>query len=490
MSTLSSAERPYPYVTGRPPERRGAEPRECRTRRGSAGRRAGRRGDGPGAAAELGPRARLWPSLAAVYRAQLSRARVARIPLLFVATFQSIGIMILMRGVVDGGGEARAVVAGASVLVVAFVALNLLAQYFGQLRASGGLDHYATLPVPPAAVVLGAAGAYASFTVPGTVVTAVFGCVLFGLPLAHLWVLVAVIPLAGAALAGLGAALGLLAPRPELATAAGTARHVRRAAARGAARRTGCPRRCGSRGTCCPRPTASRRSHVPSGRIPTGPSCSVTSPCAGAWAWSRWPSPPGPIAGRPSGDAPHRRAWHDVRVTAPLTPPPPPHEPSSHRSVAGPRRPGTRLPPKRRYGQDGPGMKTELREAVVVTVAVAVLGALLGVLWWWLAPHVPLVGDVDEQGSWVVYLKDTEGEQAVGVDGTFTLLALAFGFVSALVGVPAGGGGAGCRWWWGWPSEGCWGPCSRGGWGCGSGRRRTCSPTRRPWARASRSPRR
>ncbi|WP_298565259.1 ABC transporter permease [Streptomyces luteogriseus] len=172
-------------------------------------------------AAELGPRARLWPSLAAVYRAQLSRARVARIPLLFVATFQSVGIMILMRGVVDDGAEARAVVAGSSVLVVAFVALNLLAQYFGQLRASGGLDHYATLPVPPAAVVLGAAGAYASFTVPGTVVTAVFGCVLFGLPMAHLWVLMAVIPLAGAALAGLGAALGLLAPRPELATLLG-----------------------------------------------------------------------------------------------------------------------------------------------------------------------------------------------------------------------------------------------------------------------------
>ncbi|TLS40056.1 ABC transporter permease [Streptomyces montanus] len=172
-------------------------------------------------AAVLGPRARLWPALAAVYRAQLSRARVARIPLLFVATFQSIGIMVLMRGVVDGGGEARSVVAGSSVLVVAFVALNLLAQYFGELRANGGLDHYATLPVPPAAVVLGAAAAYASFTVPGTLVTAVVGCVLFQLPLAHLWILAAVIPLAGAALAGLGAALGLLAPRPELATLLG-----------------------------------------------------------------------------------------------------------------------------------------------------------------------------------------------------------------------------------------------------------------------------
>ncbi|MFC7216685.1 ABC transporter permease [Streptomyces polyrhachis] len=176
----------------------------------------------PRTPAPLAPRTALRPALAAVYRAQLSRVRVSRIPLLFVATFQSVGIMVLMRGVVDAGSpEARAVVAGSTVLVVAFVALNLLAQYFGRLRAHGGLDHYATLPVPPAAVVLGAAGAYASFTVPGTVVTGIVGSVLFGLPLAHLWTLLLVIPLAGAALAGLGAALGLLAPRQELATLLG-----------------------------------------------------------------------------------------------------------------------------------------------------------------------------------------------------------------------------------------------------------------------------
>lgn len=175
------------------------------------------------APAALAPATRLWPSLGAVYRAQLSRARVARIPLLFVATFQSIGIMVLMRGVVDGGAgdEARAVVAGSTVLVVAFVALNLLAQYFGQLRSTGGLDHYATLPVPPSAVALGTAAAYASFTVPGVLVTAVVGGVLYQVPLAGLWVLLAVVPLVGAALAGLGAALGLLAPRAELATLCG-----------------------------------------------------------------------------------------------------------------------------------------------------------------------------------------------------------------------------------------------------------------------------
>ncbi|GAA3888710.1 ABC transporter permease [Streptomyces sedi] len=176
----------------------------------------------PEGRAPLAPSARPLPALAAVYRAQLSRARVARMPLLFVATFQSVGIMILMRGVVDGGAgaEANAVVAGSSVLVVAFVALNLLAQYFGQLR-TGGLDHYATLPVPAAAVVLGTAAAYASFTVPGVAVTAVTGALLYQLPLGGLWLLLAVVPLAGAALAGLGAALGLLAPRPELATLAG-----------------------------------------------------------------------------------------------------------------------------------------------------------------------------------------------------------------------------------------------------------------------------
>ena len=173
--------------------------------------------------AVLAPGAALLPSLGAVYRAQLSRARVSRIPLLFVATFQSLGIMAMMRGVVSGGDSeaARDVVAGSSVLVVAFVALNLLAQYFGRLRATGGLDHYATLPVPPASVVLGTAAAYASFTVPGALVTAGVGCGLFRLGWVHLWVLLLVVPLSGAALSGLGAACGLLASRQEIATLLG-----------------------------------------------------------------------------------------------------------------------------------------------------------------------------------------------------------------------------------------------------------------------------
>ena len=170
-------------------------------------------------AARPGPAA----AISAVYAGQLSRARAARGPLLFVATLQSVGILLLLRGLVDEGSAstARQVVGGATVLVVAFVALNLLAQRFGMLRATNALDHYAALPVSAASVVLGTAASYASFTVPGAVVTAVVGCLLYGLPLSLLWVLVAVLPLAGAALAGAGAALGLLPRRAELATPAG-----------------------------------------------------------------------------------------------------------------------------------------------------------------------------------------------------------------------------------------------------------------------------
>ncbi|MEU9729914.1 AAA family ATPase [Streptomyces sp. NPDC048002] len=125
-------------------------------------------------------------------------------------------------------------------------------------------------------------------------------------------------------------------------------------------------------------------------------------------------------------------------MTAPLTPPPPPRDQSANTAWQQPPVPGGGLGPHPShwpapaYGDDGPGMRTELREAAVVAVAVAAAGLLLGVLWSWLAPRVPLVGDVVD-GGWVVYIKDTEGEQAIGVEGTFTLLALAFGAVSALV---------------------------------------------------------
>ncbi|MFI0262269.1 ABC transporter permease [Streptomyces sp. NPDC017056] len=79
--------------------------------------------------------------------------------------------------------------------------------------------------------------------------------------------------------------------------------------------------------------------------------------------------------------------------------------------------------------QDRAAFRRELLEAALIAIVVTVCGALLGVLWAWLAPHVPLVGD----GRGNVYLKNTEGEEAIGGDGTFVLLALGFGVLCAAV---------------------------------------------------------
>ncbi|MFB7654777.1 MULTISPECIES: AAA family ATPase [unclassified Streptomyces] len=126
-------------------------------------------------------------------------------------------------------------------------------------------------------------------------------------------------------------------------------------------------------------------------------------------------------------------------MTAPLNPPPPPNERPSYQGGPVPPPVGAHAvgtapgAPYDHHGeQDGPGMLTEVRQAAVAVLAIALSGALLGVLWWKLAPTVPLVGDVVDE-RWVVFLKQSEGEQAIGVDGTFTLLALAFGALSAVV---------------------------------------------------------
>ncbi|MCK7622093.1 ABC transporter permease [Streptomyces sp. RS10V-4] len=109
-------------------------------------------------------------------------------------------------------------------------------------------------------------------------------------------------------------------------------------------------------------------------------------------------------------------------MTAPQTPPEnqPPEEPHRHQDPAAPEAGATAGP--------GPERSRELREAVLIALLVAVSGVLLGVLWAWLAPRVPLIADTRN-----VYLKNTEGEEAIGADGTFVLLGLAFGVVSAAV---------------------------------------------------------
>jgi ABC-2 type transport system permease protein len=164
-----------------------------------------------------------WAAFGAIFTGQMARARAAAIPIFMAATVQSVGLVVLLKGLVDTTNDVteQSVVAGSSVTVVSFVALNLLAQRYGALRASGALDYFGALPIPASAIVTATAAAWASFTVPGSVLVAVGGAIFYGLPLANVWLIVPVVVAAGISLAGLGALLGLVAPRQEIATVAG-----------------------------------------------------------------------------------------------------------------------------------------------------------------------------------------------------------------------------------------------------------------------------
>lgn len=106
-------------------------------------------------------------------------------------------------------------------------------------------------------------------------------------------------------------------------------------------------------------------------------------------------------------------------MTAPLTPheqPPPfPPYPGGQAGSGG-------------TGDGRGAVGAEILRGALVAVAVAACGVILGLLWLWLAPRVPLVSDGRD-----VYLKDTEGEQAIGGDGTFAIIAAVLGVVTAAV---------------------------------------------------------
>ncbi|MER6142852.1 DUF2567 domain-containing protein [Streptomyces sparsogenes] len=118
---------------------------------------------------------------------------------------------------------------------------------------------------------------------------------------------------------------------------------------------------------------------------------------------------------------PHQSLPHDQSPPGGAVPHPSAPDPSA----PDPSEPGPSAPD---HSEPGPELRAELVQAALVAIGVAVSGVLLGLVWLWLAPRVPLVWIGDG-----IYPKDAEGEQAMGADGVFTLWALAFGAVSAAV---------------------------------------------------------
>ncbi|MFE9463794.1 hypothetical protein ACFYNW_09010 [Streptomyces virginiae] len=69
----------------------------------------------------------------------------------------------------------------------------------------------------------------------------------------------------------------------------------------------------------------------------------------------------------------------------------------------------------------------DIRDGAVVALAVGVAGLLLGVLWMWLAPRVQYVSNGE-----AVFLRNSESEARIAADGTFFLLSVGLGVLSAV----------------------------------------------------------
>ncbi|ONK15051.1 ABC transporter permease [Streptomyces sp. MP131-18] len=79
--------------------------------------------------------------------------------------------------------------------------------------------------------------------------------------------------------------------------------------------------------------------------------------------------------------------------------------------------------PGRAAAGTAPDWGREIRDGLLVALPVAVVGGLvLGLLWLWRAPRVPLVSD-----GQAVLLANSEGQAAMGADATFLLFGLALG---------------------------------------------------------------
>lgn len=103
-----------------------------------------------------------------------------------------------------------------------------------------------------------------------------------------------------------------------------------------------------------------------------------------------------------------------------------PNTPADSSGWQYPTQPDPYLPPPMPPRERRP-LGPELRIGALITLAGAVLGVVVGLLWLQLAPRVMLVA-----GSDAIRYVAPEGEQRAGADGTFALLALGAGGVTAL----------------------------------------------------------
>lgn len=122
-------------------------------------------------------------------------------------------LMIFGFGVI-GGGVPRSgliyVVTGAAVVSLVTIGITTTSQELGDMRTTGVLHYYASLPISKAALLAAILTVRVLTALPGLTLTLVLGSHFYHLPLSVNVATAALIPLTVLALSGVGAAIGIL----------------------------------------------------------------------------------------------------------------------------------------------------------------------------------------------------------------------------------------------------------------------------------------
>lgn len=159
-----------------------------------------------------------------LFRLQLARVRLAWRPYMMVSTVMPLGIVLLIYLVGRGTNFASSgaqVVAANVVLSLTITCVSMLAQRVAWMRQQRAFDYYATLPVNLVLLLLAVPLSFLVFALPGMLSVLVAGSLLFHVSVRPNPEFLVLVPFAAAALAGVGAYLGMSARDDQLAAVYG-----------------------------------------------------------------------------------------------------------------------------------------------------------------------------------------------------------------------------------------------------------------------------
>jgi ABC-2 type transport system permease protein len=161
---------------------------------------------------------RYWLEFRLLFAIQMLEERVTWPLMLFITTLFPL-LMVFGLGSI-GSGQTRAgllyIITGSTVVSLVTVGITMVSQQLSFMKEQGVFLYYASLPIAKGSLLLAVMASRLLLQLPGIVAALVGGSLLYGFRFVPTPLLLLILPLTALALSGLGAALGLLLPGPQL----------------------------------------------------------------------------------------------------------------------------------------------------------------------------------------------------------------------------------------------------------------------------------